>query len=339
MSRNQGQNPRGAPLRWGILSTARINRALLPPLAASARNELVAVASRDADRARAYAELHGIPRSYGSYEELLASPEIDVVYNPLPNHLHVPLTVAAAQAGKHVLCEKPLALSVAEVDAVIAAAATHGVVVAEAFMYRHHALTLHVRELVASGRIGQPLTARGSFSFPLTNPDDVRLDPAMGGGSLWDIGCYPLSYARTAFGEQPIEATGWWQLGDTGVDMAFWGMLRFPSGAVAQVDCSFRAPFRAQMELVGTEGMIVVPDPFKPDGDEKLFVGTAIDQLEAVEVAGGPLYAGEVEDLADAVLLGTTPRVTLADTRANTAAIVALLASAGTGGTPLPVET
>jgi predicted dehydrogenase len=204
-------------------------------------------------------------------------------------------------------------------------------------MYRHHAQTWRVRDLVEQGRIGQPMTARGSFSFPLTYPGDVRLDPVMGGGSLWDVGCYPLSFARTAFGEQPIEASGWSRLGQTGIDTAFWGAVRFPSGAVAQLDCSFTAPYRSHMELVGTEGIIVVPHPFKPDDDETFYAGPDSQHLEPIRVTGGPLYAGEVEDLTDAVLLGTTPRVTLADSRANTAAIVALLASAAAGGAPVPI--
>ena len=328
----------GDGLRWGILSTARIIRAVLPAFATSERNELVAVASRDGERARAYADRHGIPVAYGSYDELLADPDIDAIYNPLPNHLHVPLTIAAAAAGKHVLCEKPLALTVDEVDQIAAAASASGVVVTEAFMYRHHPQTLRVQELVAEGAIGEPLTARGSFSFTLDNPGDVRLDPTMGGGALWDIGCYPLSFARTALGEQPIEATGWWRLGETGIDLAFWGAVRFPSGAVGQFDCTFSAPFRSHMEIVGTEGVIVIPHPFKPEADETFYLGRDTERLEPVRVTGGHLYAGEVEDLADAVLLGSAPRVTLADSRANTAAIVALLASADAGGRPLPIE-
>ena len=155
---------------------------------------------------------------------------------------------------------------------------------------------------------------------------------------MWDVGCYPLSYARTALGEQPIEAAAWWRLGESGIDMACWGALRFPSGAVAQLDCSFSAPYRAHMEIVGTKGVIVIPHPFKPEAEETFFLGSDIDRFEPVRVTSGHLYAGEVEDLADAVLLGTPPRVTLADSRANTAAIVALLASADAGGRPLPVE-
>ena len=327
----------GAPLRWGILSTARINRALIPPLRASSRGELVAVASRDGQRARAYADEWEIPEAYGSYEELLARDDIDVVYNPLPNHLHAPLTIAAAQAGKHVLCEKPLALSLDEVDAIAAAAKAAGVVVTEAFMYRHHPLTLRVRQLVVEGAIGRPLTVRGSFSFPLTNDGDVRHDPDMGGGSLWDVGCYPASYARTVLQEAPVEATGWSHAGPTGVDMTFWGALRFPSGAVAQLDSSFEAPFRTHLEVVGTEAVIVVPEPFKPEQGATYLIGPGMDRLEEVQGYGADLYLGEVDDITDAVLNGTPPTVTLADSRVNTATLTALHRSASEGGRPVPI--
>src|SRR5689334_21224976 len=196
-------------LNWGLLSTARINDALIPPLHASKRNHLVAVASRTQEAADQYAREKKIPRALGSYEALLADPEIDVIYNPLPNHLHAEWTIKAVEAGKHVLCEKPLALSVDEVDAIRDAARKHGRVVMEAFMYRHHPQTLKVQEIIKSGVLGTLKLLRGSFSFFLSREKDVRLDPEMGGGSIWDIGCYPISYARTVVGENPREVFGW----------------------------------------------------------------------------------------------------------------------------------
>src|SRR5215510_1697063 len=168
-------------LNWGLLSTANINRALITPLRASKRNRLLAVGSRTQESADKYAREWKISRAHGSYEALLADPEIDVIYNPLPNHLHAEWTIKAVEAGKHVLCEKPLALNVDEVDAIQAAARKHGRVVMEAFMYRHHPQTLKVQELVKSGSIGTLKLIRGSFSFSLTREKDVRLDPAMGG--------------------------------------------------------------------------------------------------------------------------------------------------------------
>ena len=187
-------------LRWGLLSTARINKALITPLQISKRNHLLAIASRSQEKADAYAHEKKIERAYGSYADLLADPDIDVIYNPLPNHLHAEWTIKAVEAGKHVLCEKPLALSTGEVDAMAAAAKKHGKVVAEAFMYRSHPKTLKVKEIVDSGELGQLKIVRGSFSFMMTNPDDIRWQPEMGGGGLWDIGCYPLSFTRAALG-------------------------------------------------------------------------------------------------------------------------------------------
>jgi len=317
-------------LRWGLLGTARINRALVPPLKRSPRNRVVAVASRRREAALAYAREWEIPRHHDSYEALLADPEIDVVYNPLPNGLHAEWTIKAARAGKHVLCEKPLALSTAEVDAIVAAASEAGVVVAEAFMYRHHPQTAKVRELVEAGAIGRLRFVRGTFSFTLTRPDDVRLDPALGGGSLWDVGCYPLSFARFVTGAEPREVFGWQQSGPTGIDEAFVGQLRFPGEELAQLDCGFRAPFRTEMELVGTEGALRVANPFKPGLDAALSLRRD-DETRVVPVPASDLYLPEVEDLANAVLEGKTPRVTLADSRGNVAAIVALLESARTG--------
>jgi predicted dehydrogenase len=324
-------------LRWGILSTARINQWLIPVFAESERNDLVAVASRNPARAAAYADQWGIPMAFGSYEDLLARDDVDVVYNPTPNHLHVPLTIAAAEAGKHVLCEKPVALTLEDVDAVSVAAAIHEVVVTEGFMYRHHPQTAAVRDLVASGSIGTPVVVRGSFSFRLSDPDDIRLDPTMGGGSLWDIGCYPVSFSRTVLGEAPVEAVAWTRPSPLGVDLSCAGQLRFPSGAIAQVDSSFEAPLRAHVEVVGTEGVVVVPHPFKPEPDERIFVGRSEADLEPVPVPHRDLYAGEVEDLAAAVIEGADPVVSLADSRVNTACLVALLRSAAEGGRPVAV--
>src|SRR5215213_7800528 len=174
-------------LNWGLLSTARINKALITPLRASKRNKLAAVASRSQENADAYAKEKKIPRAHGSYEAMLADPEIDVVYISLPNHLHAEWSIKSVEAGKHVLCEKPLALSVEDVDEIQSAARKHGRIVMEAFMYRHHPQTLKVQELVTSGSLGMVKLVRGSFSFVLSGEEDIRLlDPTMGGGSIWD---------------------------------------------------------------------------------------------------------------------------------------------------------
>jgi predicted dehydrogenase len=318
-------------LNWGLLSTARINRALIPPLQVSKRNHLLAVASRSQETADAYAKEKKISRAYGSYEALLADPEIDVIYNPLPNHLHAEWTIKAVEAGKHVLCEKPLALTVAEVDAIHAAAHKHGRVVAEAFMYRHHPQTLKVQELVKSGSIGSLKLIRGSFSFILSREEDIRLlDPAMGGGSIWDVGCYPISYARTVVGENPVEVFGWQVTGKTGIDETFVGQMRFAGDIHAQFDSSFVIPFHSFMEIVGSEGTLSIPKPFKPDVNERIFL-TRDEKIETIKVKGQELYLGEVEDMADAILLGKDSLVTLQDSRVNVAVINALLESARVG--------
>ena len=314
-------------LRWGILGVARINRALIPPLQSSPRHSLVAIASRDKARAEEAAHQAGIPRAHGSYEALLADPEVDVVYIPLPNGLHAEWTVRAARAGKHVLCEKPLALNVEDVDRIEAAAREAGVVVAEAFMYRHHPQTLKVKELVGTGAVGTIRVVRGAFTFNLTRDGDPRLDAAQGGGSLWDVGCYPVSYTRFLLGEEPSEVFGWRASGRTGVDEVFVGQLRFPGGALANFDCGFRAPFRTHMEIVGSDGSIVIPRPFKPGRDEKIVLARG-EETQELTIAGQELYLGEVDDMADAILLGQPPRVSLAESRGNVAALTALLRSA-----------
>jgi predicted dehydrogenase len=317
-------------LNWGLLSTARINRALITPLRASKRNRLVAVGSRSQESANAYAREWGISRAHGSYEALLADPEVDVIYNSLPNHLHTEWTIKAVEAGKHVLCEKPLALSVEEVDAMKVAAQQHGRVVAEAFMYRHHPQTLKVQELVKSGALGTLKLVRGSFSFMLTREGDVRLNPEWGGGSIWDVGCYPISYTRTVIRQAPVEVFGWQVTGKTGVDETFVGQMRFENGILAQFDSSFAIPFHAFMEVIGNEGTLNIPSPFKPGLDEKIYL-TRGDKVETIKIKGQELYIGEVEDMADAILHGKQSLVTLDDSRSSVAVICAFLESARLG--------
>ena len=317
-------------LRWGFLSTARITKALLDPLRNSKRNQLLAVASRSQDNADEYARKHKVKRAYGSYVDLLVDPEIDVIYNPLPNHLHAEWTVKAIQAGKHVLCEKPLALSLAEVDAMSAAAESSGKLIAEAFMYRSHPQTLKTREIVADGRLGKIKMVRGSFTFMMTNPDDYRWKPEMGGGGLLDVGCYPLSYTRFVLGAEPLEVFGWQVTGPTGVDELFTAQLRFPQNVFAQFDCSIKIPYHVFMEIVGDEATLIIPRPFNPGPKEKLYL-TKDGKTETIAVKGTESYLAEVEDMADAILLNKPPRVSLSDSRANTAVILALFESAKTG--------
>ena len=317
-------------LGWGLLGTARINRALIPAIRAASRSRLVGVASRTADRCASYAAEWGIETAYPSYDAMLADPAIDVVYIPLPNHLHVDWTLRAIEAGKHVLCEKPLALTPGDVDRVEAAARQRGVVVAEAFMYRHHPLTTRVSALVRGGAIGTLRALRGTFSFPLTRPHDVRLVPEWGGGATWDVGCYPVSYARLLSGAEPVAVTAQARMGPTGIDMGLAGTLRFADGVLAAVDCAFDAHFRTYMEAAGTDGVIAIYTPFKP-GERSVVHLTTGDESSTIEVTSGALYLGEVEDIERAVLDGAPQGMPLADSRGNAAVLCALLEAARTG--------
>lgn len=318
-------------INWGLLSTARINRELIPPLKSSKRNRLLGVASRDLARGQAYAREWGIPRAYGSYEEMLADPEIDAVYNPLPNHLHAEWTIKAARAGKHVLCEKPIALSTTEVDEIAAAARENKVIVAEAFMYRHHPANLRVKEMVDAGEIGRILLVRGEFSFLLTRPDDIRWKPEMGGGSIWDVGCYPVSYSIMLAGCAPVEVTAWQVLAPSGVDELFSGQMRFESGLLAQFNSAFALPYNTFMEIRGSEGRIDVPSPFRVEDRARLVV-TRSGKTQTLRFPRFLLYSGEVEQMYDAIVEGKPQRVTLEQSRLHIATLSALLESARNGG-------
>jgi predicted dehydrogenase len=317
-------------LNWGLLSTARINRALIKPLTSSKRTRLLAVASRSLSSAESYAREWRIPRAHGSYESMLADPEIDVVYNSLPNHLHAEWSIKALRAGKHVLCEKPIALTLAEVDAMTQAAYETGKVLAEAFMYRHHAQTLKVKELVDGGALGKIQLIKGAFTFTLDHEGDIRSKKETGGGSIWDVGCYPISYARTIVGADPVEVFGWQVESETGTDDSFYGQMRFEDGAHAQFDSGFKSPFRTMIEIVGTEASLTVPHPFKPEKTTEIYLSRDGKQ-EKIKVKGGMLYMGEVDDMCGAILNNKAPRISLADSRGNIATILALLESAQLG--------
>jgi len=319
-------------LNWGLLSTAKINRALIKPLRASKRTRLLGAASRSQSSAEAYAREWDIPRAYGSYEALLADPEIDVIYNPLPNHLHAEWTIKALRAGKHVLCEKPFALSLAEVDTMIAASKETGKVLAEAFMYRHHPQTWKVKELVDGGAVGKVQLIKGAFTFMLNREGNYRSHKDMGGGGLWDVGCYPISYARMIVGEEPTEVSGWQVEGPGGVDESFMGQMRFANGVQMQFDCGIKSHYRTAMEIVGTEGVLHIPNAFKPGVKSEIHL-TRGDEAQVIKVKGQELYLGEVNDMCDAILHGVSPRVSLADTRGNIAVILRLFESAQAGRT------
>ena len=314
-------------LNWGLLSTAKINQALIKPLNASKRTRLLAVASRSQSSADAYARDWKIPRAYGSYEAMLADPEIDVVYNSLPNHLHAEWTIKALRADKHVLCEKPIALSLAEIDEMTSVAKETGKVLAEAFMYLHHAQTLKVKEIVDSGALGKLQLIKGAFTFTLTREGNFRSIKEMGGGSIWDVGCYPISFARMIVGEEPVEDFGWQVEGVGGSEESFIGQMRFANGVHAQFDSGFKSPSRSYIEIVGSEAVLKISAPFKPQVKNELILVRG-NAEEKIKISGTELYIGEVEDMCDAVLMNKPSRISLADSRGNIATILGLIDSA-----------
>jgi predicted dehydrogenase len=324
-------------LKWGLLSTARINRKLIPAIRDNPRAELISVASRSQSRASGYAAEWSIPRAHGSYEALLEDPDVEVIYVPLPNSLHAEWTVKALAAGKHVLCEKPLALSVAECDQIIEASRAHGVVAMEAVMYLYHPILHEAREMIRDGVVGEVTMVRGNFSFLLDRPDDVRWDPHLGGGSLWDIGSYPVSFIRWIAGE-PDRVCGWQTLSDSGVDDTFAGVLQYAGGMLGVFDCSFLEPFRSKTEVAGTTGRLVIEHPYVVSEKTRLLLYDLDgDEGEEIAVAKRDAYHSEVEALTAAVLDDSPLVVPLASSRANVVTLNALYESAHRGE-PQPVS-
>ena len=320
-------------VRWGLLSTANINRRLIPAIRASAQGELVAVASRRQADADAYAAEWGIPQAFGSYAALLASSAVDALYIGLPNHLHAEWTVRALEHGLHVLCEKPFAVSLSEVDRMLDAARDSGRVLAEAFMYRHHPQTKIAGDWVRGGRLGEISVMRGVFNFAMGNRDNIRLVPEWGGGSLWDVGVYPLSLAQYFMGGPPLWVHGDQWVGPSGVDESFIGALHYGNGAMAQISSAFRTPWYTHFDVMGTEGRLVMTRPFTgTEGEERrlTFVGVDDAALE-LAVPEQELYAGEVEDMNDAILTGRPPYIGLNETRDHVRTVLALYESARRG--------
>jgi predicted dehydrogenase len=259
---------------------------------------------------------------------VLDDPAINAVYIPLPNSEHVPWTLAAIAAGKHVLCEKPLALDPADVDRIAAAARAAGVVVEEGFMYAHEPLTAHVLGLVNDGAVGKVRAIVSGFTFALDRPGDVRLDPTLGGGSLWDIGSYPVTYARLLAARDPKMVFGSASWTASGVDEEFMGMLRFSGGATATIYSGFHAAYRTWLEIIGSEGAMTVPNPFRPGAIETLELERQ-GRVEQIEVIGSDLlFLREVEDFEAAALDAVPQVISLAESRRTAQILSALYASA-----------
>lgn len=314
--------------RFALLSTAAINEAVLGGARDSDLVEIVAVGSRDRGRAEAYARERGLARAHGSYEELLADPEVDAVYVALPNALHVAWAIHALEAGKHVLSEKPLSSDPAEVTRAFDAAERSGRLLMEGFMYRHHPQTRKLKELVDAGAIGELRLVRTHFSFTLDRPDDVRWDPNLGGGALLDLGCYCVSGSRLLAGEPEVvyaEQTR----SPSGVDARFAATMRFAGGVLGHFDCAFDLPLRTELEAVGSEGSLRMPQPFVVDDvDLELRRGDDVEQLPR---ASANRYRLELENLSRAIRGEEEPLLDREESLAQARALQALLRSAAAG--------
>jgi predicted dehydrogenase len=330
------------PLRWGVLSTAAIGRQkVVPGIRKAERCEVIAIASRDAETARRAAMELGIPNAHGSYEELLADPDVDAVYVPLPNHLHAEWTIAAVEAGKHVLCEKPLALTAADAERMVEAADRAGVHLMEAFMYRLHPSWIAVRELVAAGRLGDIVAIHSSFAYFNDDPANIRNVAEYGGGALYDIGCYCVNLSRMLFDAEPrrVEASIS-RDPDTGTDVTTSALLEFETG-VASFTCSTRAEDDQQVHVHGTKGRISVAIPFNipPDRPTEITVFAGGDppvapDREVLTFPTADPYTVEAERFAAAVLDGLPTPVDPSDAVANLRVIERIFAAGNSPSAP-----
>jgi predicted dehydrogenase len=330
-------------LRFGVLSTAQIGiRQVIPAMQKSQLTCVTAIASRDLTKARYTASTLNIPKAYGSYEELLADPEIDAIYNPLPNQLHVPWSIRAAEAGKHVLCEKPLSKSVAEARSLIAARDRAGVKIGEAFMIRSFPQWLRLRELLDEGRVGELRSVTGFFSYFLTDPANIRSRVDFGGGGVYDIGCYLIHASRFAFGEEPIRVVATAERDpQMGIDRLASAILEFPSGHAIFTCGTQLIPYQ-RVHFLGTRGRIEIEIPFNAPNDRPthLFIDATGDLTGAgisiESFPAGDQYTFQGDAFAKAVVEGAEVPVTLEDALGNMAVIDAIFRSAASGKWEVP---
>ncbi|MGL6076789.1 MAG: Gfo/Idh/MocA family protein [Fimbriiglobus sp.] len=299
-----------APLRWGILSTAKINDRLLPAFAKSTTSKVFAIASRDLAKAQSYAHEKGIPTAYGSYEELLADPNIDAIYNPLPNHMHDEWTRKAADAGKHILCEKPLTVMASEAEALVAYCQAKNVRLMDGFMWPHHPRTAKIRETIAGGAIGQVQKVVAAFTFNLAGlpTSNIRMQPQAGGGGLLDVGCYTTYAIRWWMQAEPVKVYAKAQYVN-GVDVAMSGVWTFADGRTATFDCGFTHPLRTQVEIVGESGVIRIPNMWIPDESAPFEIlrqdGDFDTKSEVITTPGHDQIVCMIDDFATAVRTGS----------------------------------
>jgi D-xylose 1-dehydrogenase (NADP+, D-xylono-1,5-lactone-forming) len=316
------------PVRWGILSTARINRLVIPAARASEKLELVGVASREQARAEEYARQWEIPRAYGSYEALLADDQIEAVYISLPNNLHAEWSVRSLEAGKHVLCEKPMGKRAAEIEQAFDVAERAGLLLSEAFMYRHNPQARRLRELLDEGAIGEPRIARARFGFALFDTANIRLRPDVEGGSLMDVGCYCVNGLRLVAGE-PELVFGQQLVGPSGTDWVFTGSLRFPGDVFGFFDCWTSLPERDELEILGSEGSLFLDDPWH--AGRPVIELRRDGEVERIELEPADTYRFELENVSDAIRGEGELLLGRADGVGNARALEALAASASKG--------
>jgi predicted dehydrogenase len=322
-------------LRWGILGTAKIARTLvIPAIQASEANEVVAIASRDLALARAVAKDLHIPTAYGSHDDLLADPDIDVVYNPLPNHLHVPLSIKALQAGKHILCEKPVGLNAENAQALINAAGQYPHLKAmEAFMYRFHPQWRRVEQLVQDHALGTVRSVHAQFTYFKDEPDNIRNKPEWGGGGLMDIGCYCISAARLIFNAEPLRiCVKLQQHPEYGVDVLASGILEFDEGN-ATFSCATQVEASQFVVANGEHGSLHIESPFlRREAEPSRVVVTHNKIADVLEFDGGDHYLDMIDAFSQAILDGEPTPTPLTDALANMKVIDAAFASAQKGG-------
>jgi predicted dehydrogenase len=326
-------------VRWGVLSTAAIGvKKVIPGMQLGQYSEIAAIASRGLDKAKAAADELGIAKAYGSYEELLADPEIDAIYNPLPNQMHVPWTAKAAEAGKHVLCEKPLSMTVAEAESLLEVRNRKGVKIGEAFMIRSFTQWLRLQELLREGRIGELRAVTAFFSYFNTDPTNIRNMVETGGGALYDIGCYCIQSARTGFGTQPTRVVGLIERDPAmGTDRLTSALMEFPGGQ-ATFTCSTQTIPYQRVHFVGAKGRIEIEIPFNAPKDRptRLFIDETGDifgtDVVTEEFPTADQYTMQGDAFSKAILEGGEVPVTLEDGLANMAVIEAIFRSAEMSG-------
>jgi len=325
-------------IRWGILSTStHAAKTVIPAMQQAADTEVWAVGSRSEDSAREYADALGIPHAYGSYEALLADPQVQVVYIPLPNSLHKEWALRAAEAGKHVLCEKPLGIDAVEAEEMVRAFRAAGLKLAEAFQWRHHPQAQKVRALIDAGAIGTVRLIDAGFSFALEpGAQNIRWQPEVGGGALYDVGCYTVALTRYITRAEPRRVTAQAVWGATGVDDLLVGTLEFPGGVLATINCGFTLPFRRYFEVSGSEGSLVANRTYNPKGDfisEVVQLGEDRLPVQTFEVGAVNAYTRMIEEFSAAVRDDREPLFPAEDAIGNMRAIDALYRAARDGGT------